>query len=378
MKSLSRSILFLSLILVLLCACQAETPAPTTTVVPVTETAIVTSTMVQTMTKTAAPSATPEPTENPSPEYESWLQTTVEPGRYIFIGGVDEDSQNVYYLISEDTFEYTKLDISEDWAAVHPMGEHGSVLLFDMNVDEWMGFDEAPFAKAHYATFSDPNTIVELPDDYWYRAVSPDSRYLLITNKRNDPSFGISIIDVSTLEITRLVKVEESDTWLSHYHGTPAFSPDGKWIMYYNFPFQTESEQSGLYLLPASCINNPTSCEEQVLGPFWHDSMWTIQEEYGAAWSPDSSKIVTAGQFDHMGLLIFDIENQEFTEIDLGVSYTPTNFHWSENEQISFLPWAAPKGDKLIYTYELSTQTLSSTPIENIYELIFIRWLVVD
>ena len=351
---------------------------------------VITPTMLESTSKTQSTEivkststrVTPTTTPAPSSDKSNWFSNTIEPGEYIFIGGVDEEYQNVYYLMSDNDHSQQHLAISDDWATVHPVGSHGSVLLFEINIDESLMYDSAPFAKTYYASLSEPQKVVELPEDYWYRGISPNDEYLLISNRRNDFPYGIGVVDVSTLEITKLVNVENSDTWLSHFLGTPNFSPDGKWIMFYNFPLQKENRQSGLYLLPASCINNPRACQEQVLGPFWHDNMWAIDEEYSSVWSPDSNEIVMAGKFESnesMGMLIFNIETQEFTEIDLGVSFAPAHFHWSEDgNYISFISWGGSNQKNDIYTYDLITGELVSFTIDDVFELVFVRWFTIQ
>jgi len=79
-----------------------------------------------------------------------------------------------------------------------------------------------------------------------------------------------------------------------------AWSPDGKWIVFavHTTRSGTVSPRDGLYLMDASCLADPSTCDEATRGPL-------LPGVDAVAWSPDSRSFAVGLR---QKLVVFDIE----------------------------------------------------------------------
>lgn len=79
-----------------------------------------------------------------------------------------------------------------------------------------------------------------------------------------------------------------------------AWSPDGKWIVFavHTTRSGTVSPRDGLYLMDASCLADPSTCDEATRGPL-------LPSVDAVAWSPDSRSFAVGLR---QRLVVFDIE----------------------------------------------------------------------
>jgi WD40 repeat protein len=122
----------------------------------------------------------------------------------------------------------------------------------------------------------------EIPLDFRCseRTWSPDDSFIAINCE--DRVYVISVDDLSVQLLTIWTHPSIHSYW------NPTWSPDGKWIAttFRQLSSLNITEVDGIYLLDASCITNPATCEEKMTGPYF-----PLSHHVRFAWSPYGDSI---------------------------------------------------------------------------------------
>jgi Tol biopolymer transport system component len=133
----------------------------------------------------------------------------------------------------------------------------------------------------------------EIPLDYRCseKTWSPDDTYIAINCEDS-----VYVISVDNLAVQLLT------TWAHpsvHSYWNPTWSPDGKWIAttFRQLSSLNITEDDGIYLIDSSCISDPSTCEEKMMGPYFPfshhvDFAWSPSGEYIAAYIDNAIKQV--------------------------------------------------------------------------------------
>jgi dipeptidyl aminopeptidase/acylaminoacyl peptidase len=133
---------------------------------------------------------------------------------------------------------------------------------------------------------------------------SPDDSKVVLNDLNDTESINphLGVIDIKTMKYERI-------TFWPSGEFEPAWSPDGKWIA-----FASDHLRGTLYLdlflLDTSCINEPETCVDEIIGPITSDRMMSVSEP---SWSPDSRRLAcNCSSFDgiteEVDLCVVDIE----------------------------------------------------------------------
>ncbi|MFC1878992.1 SH3 domain-containing protein [Chloroflexota bacterium] len=97
------------------------------------------------------------------------------------------------------------------------------------------------------------------------------------------------------------------------YYSDPQWSPDGRWIAYFNrtAPFETDPGD-GLYLVETTCLAEPDTCQLEKRGPFLSD----IYTHLPYSWSPNSQQIAFMAKSDTHPIQIFDLNTETFHSLN--------------------------------------------------------------
>jgi len=215
--------------------------------------------------------------------------------------------------INLDTGEEVYFSDTDSWCAFELTGELVAYINYDINL-----------VIHNLKTKEDeeiPLGFHRCSDMTW----SPDGNDVAINCE--DRVYVVSVDDMKLHLLT---------TWTHpsvHSYWNPTWSPDGKWIAtsFRQLSSLNTTEYDGIYLLDTSCITQPSSCEEKMVGPFFPYShhVWF-------AWSP-SSDYITA--YVDYSLKQVNIEtNDVITLID-------------ETSDIYGLIWS-PDGEWIYYSQE--------------------------
>ena len=142
----------------------------------------------------------------------------------------------------------------------------------------------------------------------------PDDSFIAINCE--DRVYVISIDDLALHLLT---------TWTHpsvHSYWNPTWSPDGKWIAttFRQLSSLNTTEDDGIYLLDTSCIKQPSTCEEKMVGP-----IFPYSHHVRFAWSPKSDYI--AAYVDY-SIKIADIKTSD-TESLVDNTYDVYELVWS-------------------------------------------------
>jgi hypothetical protein len=120
--------------------------------------------------------------------------------------------------------------------------------------------------------------------------------------------YVLSLEDHSMVSVTHITREEQ-------YYFFPLWSPDGKWIAFFNLTYPPNHYKTdpddGLYLLDTSCLANPDTCPAKTRGPF-QDNLY-LQGPY--SWSPDSQKLAIPSKSDTRPIKIFDLKTESFQNL---------------------------------------------------------------
>lgn len=281
-----------------------------------------------------------ENTSQPEQMTNSWLNLAFPSGEYIFIEGISTNSNVFYamYTLENDEIVY----LPEDGPQLHPIGENGAILLYDVDYDS----EEFKYKSIKLSSFTNPEVKNDLPLDCWYRDISSDGKYLLVSECLGVYKNEIGVLEVNTQNIIQLTKSSESENDTDRHLGTPVFSPDGNWILYFDVTAKNElDEKNGLYLMPSSCISSPETCKDQTLGPFITENIYLSDEDRTTVWSPDSSKILVRRKNPH-GFMIFDLVTMEFVELGLELDNLSRNLNWLAEDDLILFTSTASSGQE--------------------------------
>jgi len=136
--------------------------------------------------------------------------------------------------------------------------------------------------------------------------------------------------DQSLVQVTHITNEEEQ------FYFYPLWSPDGKWIAYFDLfsnPFRVDPGD-GLYLVDTSCLADPDTCPAKTRGPFQDDLY--LQGPY--AWSPDSQQLAIPSNSLTEPIKIFDLRTESFHDLrQIGGSGLPRSIAWSpDGEWIAY------------------------------------------
>ena len=112
------------------------------------------------------------------------------------------------------------------------------------------------------------------------------------------------------------------------YYGFPVWSPDNKWIAFFNLaiPFKANS-RDGLYLVDISCLSKPEICSTEMQGPYRGNPLMYMDGPH--VWSPDSRYLAMFSDGLHPPIQIFDVQTQEFSYLDAGNVTNLEDLIWS-------------------------------------------------
>lgn len=173
---------------------------------------------------------------------------------------------------------------------------------------------------------------------------------------------GTEIFIVSTAEnewrkLTYWSERKPEDTW-----DNPRYSPNGKWLSYFNLADMPFSKSDGLYLTDITCLSRIESCWENTVGPVFNEIAGLPGNGNSFSWSPDSQKIVMP---DYNKLYLFDVKTG--TSKVLSVDIYPTSVSWS------------PTGDVIAFSdYNVYLISSNGNDLERVInDAWLLGWLVI-
>lgn len=238
------------------------------------------------------------------------------------------------------------------------------------------------------------------PSDNWFPSWSPDGTRITFASHRSDPdpSDGTEIMDVYTMRAdgSHVRKITDS----VGYSGTPAWSPDGKWLAFAADRADYPASQ-GIYLVrsdgsapPARVTTLPATSIGQELPRFSPDGTRIVFSEYrgghgtrkggyvgeqavlftvrpdgtdlrqitpwgihatDADWSPDGTKLVFGAQPTHIGNIgdvgVVNADGTHLKDLTSDHGFTGPardNSVWYEE---SFNPAWSPDGTRIIFSH---------------------------
>jgi hypothetical protein len=120
-------------------------------------------------------------------------------------------------------------------------------------------------------------------------------------------------------QLTYWSENKPNDTW-----DIPRYSPNGKWLSYFNLADMSFSKNDGVYLTNMTCLNQIESCRKNTMGPVFNEVAGIPGNGNFSSWSPDSKKLVLPG---HNKLYVFDVKTG--TSNELYVDIQPDAVSWS-------------------------------------------------
>jgi len=217
--------------------------------------------------------------------------------------------------------------------AIRPGDQNGSHLLTVRGY-----FDSSPNGKFLAYTNPQSNTldILDLESGYVDRALLPNNNCIDISVSANGKmlSCGGTEIFFSSVGnnewqlLTYWSQKKPEDTW-----DTPRFSPDDKWLAYFNLGDFSHSKDDGLYLTNTNCSNSINTCKANTVGPIFSEIAGSPGNGSFFSWSPDSRTIALPG-YNKISLL--DIQTKNISE--LKIDGYPSAASWS------------PAGDLIAYS----------------------------
>jgi WD40 repeat protein len=279
-----------------------------------------------TPTRTILPSATLQPTtQSSSMATIATVHTyyaSLPPGQYLAYHNRETDQEGGLQAISPNGAILTQLT-NFDAYPVTADGKNVLVLSGDPA--------EQPF---EFILNLENNETIQLPtiSDCAYFSGLPDLSKLAMWCGDHE-IYVFTRKDQSLVPVTNITKEEE-------YYFFPLWSPDGKWIAFFNLTYGSNTRHGqndpddGLYLVDTACLADPDTCPAKTRGPFQDDLY--LQGPY--AWSPDSQELVIPSNSLTGPIKIFDLKTERFHNLkQIGGYGLPRSMAWSpDGEWIAY------------------------------------------
>lgn len=293
---------------------SSESPTQIETIFPTR-----TTTLRPTKTATLLPTASVSPTNTPVVSLFATLFHSLNNGQYIAYE--DPARGNGLYLVSMD---------GDDFGTLFEPTYYSLSLTPDGHKIEILPGNPIPIQVLDL----DTNELTPLPDidrECDFSIVSPDMSAMAYLCHREKDIFVMSLKDMKPIQVT-------TDTAEARHYSFPLWSPDGKWLAYFkddigiyaNHPAKPET---GLYLVNASCLNDPPTCVDKKIGPYYNKNLWL---QFGFfAWSPDSQYIVDMS--NSKSLVFFNVNQKTFFTRSLPEFPKTSPIAWSpDNKYIAY------------------------------------------
>jgi WD40 repeat protein len=164
--------------------------------------------------------------------------------------------------------------------------------------------------------------------------------------------YKIKIIDAKGGELIGAISNPTHPEGYNNYIGAE-WSPNGKWIAYYNKAVDMDYYHIGLYVSESACMMNENSCP-------WKSKLITEDYDYSIAWTPNSQLAVLDTR--EKVIRVYDVEknaiSQTITFPDRG--YSIDSFTWSPEED-----WIAISGGFGNGIYIVSIETMEAKEIRS-------------
>jgi len=276
-------------------------------------------------TPTLEPLSTSTPTPKPKPEVLLSNWDTLENGEYIAFRTGDIENRTGIDYFSLLTMKTGHL--SEIYG--FPLTSDGQYIEVDKNSLKNLGIE----------TLDNTLTILDLKASKFVtifaaceycsvEAVDQNLQFLL-SSCEADGNGGPFIIKAMRVEKSSC-DILTPDYESHNAYGNITWSPDGNWIALYELQSMWPKEQvdDGLYIMPATCLENSDICQESMAGPF------KVQYTMGSfsIWSKDS-RFLAIFTYEEKTVRIFDLESHSV--IDTWAIDDPTvelyNVNWLSN-----------------------------------------------
>ena len=177
--------------------------------------------------------------------------------------------------------------------------------------------------------------------NHYYPSLSPQGEAIIYASNQSLGTFDLYLLVLSTSQEVELTK-EIGNVF------SPAYSPDGKKILFIN---KTEDDVTGLWIMDASGEN-----AQLVYGG---RKQAGVNSLVGAAWSPDGKQIalaMTVDQAYEYEIFLLDLDNADAPppRVTYGLLGITGSVSWSPNGRYLLLS-AGPPLDKDIFRYEIET-----------------------
>jgi hypothetical protein len=214
---------------------------------------------------TATPVHTSIPTAIPVSSYSTWRY--LEPGEYVAYSIMGNSEMEAIGVLSLSTMETS---IISTLPGV-PLTPDGHFIQLSKRSKKIMNIRDSDNMLAVFDLWKSELITIPIPEDCvsdcdWSTTDSTLDYVLGSCWQEYGFPYLITMINVEELTYATISKNYE----LHNGYHYPFFSPDGKWIAFYELQSMSPKEQvdDGLYIMPANCLDNFYTCQEVMNGPY--------------------------------------------------------------------------------------------------------------